>query len=194
MQKLNLHRLYLVLSVIILLIVFVGCGSADDNIFNYNENIKSSDEQQKLGTEISKLYMDISINMTPSKNGIISFQAEPYIQDPALSWEYSLDIKLEDDKIYINDILYEESSLVPPVVLYSDGFLAHANYIDETTDLTTANTLTQIKNCESCYLLETKQDSKAGQQIFVYKINNALYFIRFFDNGQVMRIHSAPIA
>ncbi len=194
MQKLNLHGLYLVLSVIILLIVFVGCGSADDNLFNYNENIQSSDEQQKLGTEISKLYMDISTNMTPSKNGIISFQAEPYIQDPALSWEYSLDIKLEDDKIYINDILYEESSSVPPVVLYSDGFLAHANYIDETTDLTTANTLTQIKNCESCYLLETKQDSKAGQQIFVYKINNALYFIRFFDNGEVMRIHSAPIA
>lgn len=190
----NWRSLFLVLGVVILLIVSVGCGSTGSNINNDKENIQNSEEQQKLGTEINKLYMNVSTNVTTEKNRIVILRAEPYIQDPSLSWQYSFDIKFEDDKIYINDIFYEESSLVSPVVLYSDGFLAHANYIDETTDSTTANTLTEIKNCQSCYLLQTKQDSKAGQKIYVFKIDNVLFFVRFFDNGEVMRIHSAPIA
>ena len=190
----NWRSLFLVLGVVILLIVSVGCGSTGSNINNDKENIQNSEEQQKLGTEINKLYMNVSTNVTTEKNRIVILRAEPYIQDPSLSWQYSFDIKFEDDKIYINDIFYEESSLVSPVVLYSDGFLAHANYIDETTGSTTANTLTKIKNCQSCYLLQTTQDSKAGQKIYVFKIDNVLFFVRFFDNGEVMRIHSAPIA
>ena len=196
MRKLNLHRLFLVLNVVILLIISVSCSRANDSTLSDKENMQSDDEEKpNLGVETGELWNEISTDMTTAteKCETVSFRAEPYIQNPAMSWEYSLDIKIEDGKIYINDILYEESSSVPPVVLYSDGFLAHADYIDEITNSKIANTLTKIQNCESCYLLETKQNSKIGQKISVYEIDNVLYFIRFFDNGEVMRIHYAPI-
>lgn len=51
-----------------------------------------------------------------------------------------------------------------------------------------------IKNSETCYLLETKQDSPVGEKICVYEIDDVFYFVRFYDNGKVMRIHYAPIA
>lgn len=194
MLRLNLRSLFLVLGVVILLVVSVGCDTSDNNSLNNRENIQGTEEQQKLGTEISELCTRIQANMTTANNGEVNFSAEPYIQAPAMSWEYSLDIKIEDGKIYINGVLYEESSSTPPVVLYSDGFLSHADYTDEIYNTEIKNTLTKIKNCESCYLLETEQDSKAGQIISVYEIDNFLYFIRFFDNGEVMRIHYAPIA
>lgn len=194
MLRLNLRSLFLVLGVVILLVVSVGCGTSDNNSLNNKENTQGTEEQQNLGTEISELCTRIQANMTTANNGEVNFSAEPYIQAPAMSWEYSLDIKIEDGKIYINGVLYEESSSTPPVVLYSDGFLSHADYTDEIYNTEIKNTLIKIKNCESCYLLETDQDSKAGQIISVYEIDNFLYFIRFFDNGEVMRIHYAPIA
>lgn len=194
MLRLNLRSLFLVLGVVILLVVSVGCGTSDNNSLNNKDNTQGTEEQQKLGTEISELCTRIQANMTTANNGEVNFSAEPYIQAPAMSWEYSLDIKIEDGKIYINGVLYEESSSTPPVVLYSDGFLSHADYTDEIYNTEIKNTLIKIKNCESCYLLETDQDSKAGQIISVYEIDNFLYFIRFFDNGEVMRIHYAPIA
>lgn len=194
MLRLNLRSLFLVLGVVILLVVSVGCGTSDNNSLNNKENTQGTEEQQNLGTEISELCTRIQANMTTANNGEVNFSAEPYIQAPAMSWEYSLDIKIEDGKIYINGVLYEESSSTPPVVLYSDGFLSHADYTDDIYNTEIKNTLIKIKNCESCYLLETDQDSKAGQIISVYEIDNFLYFIRFFDNGEVMRIHYAPIA
>ena len=194
MLKLNLRSLFLVLGVVILLIVSVGCSSSDGSSLDNRENTQGSVEQQEFGTEISELCASIQSNMTTANDGHVNFIAEPYIQAPALSWEYSLDVKIEDGKIYINGVLYEESSSTPPGVLYSDGFLSHADYTDKINNTEITSTLTKIKDCESCYLLETGQDSKAGQKISVYEIDNFLYFVRFFDNGEVMRIHYAPIA
>ena len=194
MLKLNLRSLFLVLGVVILLIVSVGCGRAADNALYDEDDLLHNAEQQNSNIEVSELCMRLSKNMTTENDGNVTLRAEPYIQSPALSWEYSLDIEIKGGKIYINGVLYEESSSIPPVVLYSEGFLAHASYTDEINDTEITNILTKIKNGESCYLLETSQDSKAGQIISVYEIDDFLYFVRFFDNGKVMRIHYAPIA
>lgn len=194
MLKTNLRSLFLVLGVVILLVVSVGCSSSDGSSIDNMENSQGSVEQQELGTKIGELCARIQTNMTTANDGNIIFSAEPYIQAPALSWEYSLNVKIEDGKIYINSVLYEESSSTPPAVIYSDGFLSHADYTDKINNTEITSTLTKIKDCESCYLLETGQDSKAGQKISVYEIDNFLYFIRFFDDGEVMRIHYAPIA
>ena len=188
MLRLNFRSLFLVLGVVILLIISVGCGRAVDNALHDKDDPLQNEELQKSNIKISE-----SANMTTENDGIVTLRAEPYIQSPALSWEYSLDIEIKDGKIYINGVLYEESSSIPPVVLYSEGFLAHAGYTDEINDTEITNILTKIKNGESCYLLETSQDSKAGQKISVYEIDDFLYFVRFFDNGEVMRIHYAPI-
>ena len=189
MLRLNLRGLFLVLGVVILLIISVGCGRAADNALHDNDDLLHNEGQQNSNIEISE-----SPNMTTENNESVTFCAEPYIQSPGLSWVYALDIEIKDGKIYINGVLYEESFSASPVVLYGDDFLAHAGYTDEKNDTEIANTLTKIKDCESCYLLETGQESKAGQKISVYEIDNFLYFVRFFDNGEVMRIHYAPIA
>lgn len=194
MLKLNLRSLFLVLGVVILLMVFAGCNSSDDNSLNNAESIQDSEEQQKLGVENGGLWTKFQAQTTTANNKSVTFRAEPFIQSPELSWEYSLNVKIEDDKIYINDVPYEESSSVPPAILYSAGFLSHANYTDGINGTEITSTLTKIKDCESCYLLVAEQDSKAGQIISVYEIDNVLYFVRFFDNGEVMRIHYSPIA
>lgn len=194
MQKLNLRSLFLVLGVVILLIAPTGCNNSDSNGINCTESVQGSEEQQKLGVENDGLWTKIQAQMTTANNKPVTFCAEPYIQSPELSWEYSLNIEIKNDKIYINDVLYEESSAASSAVSYSAGFLSHANYTDGINGTEITSTLTKIKNCESCYLLVAEQDSKAGQIISVYEIDNVLYFVRFFDNGEVMRIHYSPIA
>ena len=164
MLRFNSRSLFLVLSVVILLIVSVGCSHTNDNISNDTKDIQSSEVQQNSGTELSRLFTRAAKKVTTENDGVVSFRAEPYIQD-VLSWEYSLDIRIENNKIYINNVLYEVSASVPPVVEYSEGFLTHASHIDETNGTEIASTLTKIKNCESCCLLETQQDSPAGQKI-----------------------------
>ena len=193
MLRFNSRSLFLVLGVVILLIVSVGCNHTNDNISDDNKGVQSSEVQQNSGTELSRLFTRAAKKVTTENDGVVSFSAKPYVQAPELSWVYSFDIKIEGGKIYINGILYEESSSTPPAVLFSEGFLAHVDYTDKVNNTEIASTLTKIKNCESCYRLETKQDSPAGQKISVYEIDNCLYFIRFFDNGEVMRIHYAPI-
>ena len=92
MLKFNLRSLFLVLGVVILLIVFVGCSHTNDNIPDDTKDNQSSEVQPVTP-------------VTTEDDGVISFSAEPYIQEGALSWEYSLDIKIANGKIYIHDIL-----------------------------------------------------------------------------------------
>lgn len=190
MLKLNLQRLLLMIGAITLLVASVGCGNSDGNILSSDKNVQDSKEKPKLETGVGEL----SASFRTDGNEGVTFSAEPYIQAPELSWEYSLDIEIKADKIYINGVLYEKSSSTPPTVLYSDGFLSYAAYTDEISDAEITNILTKIKDCGSCYLLKAEQESKAGQMIYVYEIDNFLYFVRFFDNGEVMRIHRAPVA
>lgn len=192
MPKLNLRSLFLILSVVILLIVAVGCSNFDSNSLNNQEIVQSNKDPQNSNIEISELYARLSTNITTENDGIVILRAEPYF-NPGISWEYSLDIEIKDEKMYINGVLYEESSSVPPVIIYSDSFLAMAAVIDENYNQEITDILQKIKNCDSSYLIETKQDSSAGELISIYEIEGAYYFVRFYDNGEVMRIHYAPV-
>lgn len=175
MLKLKFRVLFLLLGVIILLFAFVGCNYTNDDPSNTTADTTTSNPEEEQ----------------PPK--LVSLRADPYFQG-ALSWEYSLDVKVEDEKIYINDTLYKESSSVPPIILYSEGFLAGADFADKmNNDNEITNTLTKIQNGKPFCVLETDQDSSCGKLLSVYEINGAYYFIRFYDNGDVMRIHSATI-
>ena len=117
------------------------------------------------------------------------FLADFYIQD-VLSWVYSLKIMKEDDKIYINDVLYEYApSAEPPVVLYTPFFFAQAADNQELSEV-----LNKIQESKSCYILKTDENHNFGKKIAIYQIDGAYYFLRFYDdNGYVMRIHRAII-
>lgn len=185
MLKSYLRSLFLLPIMVALLIASVGCGNSNGDSLVSNENVQNSKEHQQTDAEIGELYAKFRAN----DNEFVTFRAETYIQSPEMSWEYSLDVEVKADKIYINGVLYVESSSTPPIVLYSDGFLSYAASFG--TEI--ANTLTKIKDCGSCFLLETEQDSKTGQIISVYEIDDFLYFVRFFDNGEVMRVHRTPV-
>ena len=181
MLRFNSRSLFLVLGVVILLIVSVGCNHTNDNI--------SDDTNDSQSSEVPPV-----TPVTTENDEVVSFRAEPYIQD-VMSWEYSLDINIKNGNIYINNILYKESSSVPPVIVYNEGLLADAAITDKINqNQEMSNTLEKIKNSETCHLLETQQYSPVvGEKLCVYEIDDVLYFVQFYDNGKVMRIHYAPI-
>jgi hypothetical protein len=113
----------------------------------------------------------------------IEFRAEPFLQSNALSWVYSLDVRIEGEVIYLNDVLYDK-------IIYVEGFtLDYGPLFPVVYESITAE-IDKINSQKGCYILETDGDSKAGKKIAMYIIDDTYYFVRFFDDGSVMRIHS----
>ena len=154
MLKLKFRVLFLLLGVIILLFAFVGCNHTVNDPSNNNSDPTASNTGEE---------------QTPN---VVRLQAETYIQQPALSWTYSFGVKVEDDKVYINDSLYEKSTSAPPAILFSEGFLSHADHLDRANNnQEITNTLTKIQNGNPFCVLETTQDGSCGKLLSVYKID-----------------------
>ena len=119
----------------------------------------------------------------------IEFCAEPILQG-VLSWVYSIEVKIDLDNggVYLNNVLYDQISYVEGMNL-DWGVLMPSNLINEI--LTEA--IDKINSQKGCYILETTSESKCGKKIAMYVIDDTYYFLRFFDNGSVMRIHSGTI-
>ena len=135
---------------------------------------------------LPKIVIEIG-GYTDLENQTIEFCAEPFLQDVSLSWMYSLSVKidLDNDGIYLNNILYDQISYVDNYVL-DFGTLMPSDLINEIV----TEAIDKINSQKGCYLLETASESKYGQKIAMYVIGDTYYFIRFFENGQVMRVHS----
>ena len=121
---------------------------------------------------------------------MIKFSAESFRQEVALSACYPISVEIKIKDIYLNYLLYDEVEYVSaPNVTYSTGLLAGA-------DAATAEVLEKIKNSDFCYMLTRSkahpQDSLSAN-IAVYEIDGVYYFLSFFDNGEVMRIHSVKL-
>ena len=135
---------------------------------------------------------------TFSKNfsgGKTSFTAEPYMHAGALNWVYSLEITVEDAKIYINDILYEQvRSYETPVIKYDK--MRFVNFDDSdrpNSEQLLLRILRRIKESKFCYVLETAENAEIGKKIAVYKIDGVFYFVNFSEDGNVLRIHRAIV-
>lgn len=119
----------------------------------------------------------------------VSFTAETYAQDAALSWLYSLEIEIRHEEVYINDIRYEQVIPATPIILScaAERFLV----FDGTSEIT--DTLKAIVNSDCSCVLQASESSGFGKQILVYKIIGTYYFVRTYDNGTIMRVHHASI-
>ena len=126
-------------------------------------------------------YTDIGSNT-------IAFCAEPIFENGAISWMYSMDVKIDNEKIYLNEILYDQVSYVEDVKLDWGTPMSGNNKQEEMMEA-----IGKINSQKGCYILETASESKLGKKIAMYVIGDTYYFIRFFDNGQVMRVHSGTI-
>ena len=125
-------------------------------------------------------YIDIGSNT-------IEFCAEPIFENGAISWMYSMDVKIDNEKIYLNEILYDQVSYVEDVKLDWGTPMSGINKQEEMMEA-----IGKINSQTGCYMLETTGESKYGK-IAMYVIGDTYYFVRFFDNGQVMRVHSGTI-
>lgn len=136
-----------------------------------------------------KIVIEIGEYVELDDSRVIEFCADPFLQSNSLSWMYSMNVKIDMDneKIYLNDIPYGVSYVdnVEP----DFSFLAPGPYVNEKI----TEVLDQISSQKGRYLLETQGESKFGQTLAMYVIGDTYYFIRFFDNGSVMRIHAGTI-
>lgn len=134
----------------------------------------------KIVVEIGE-YIDL-------ENQTIEFCAEPILENGAISWMYSINVKIDNEKIYLNEILYNHVSYVENMKLDWGTPMSGGGREELMID-----TIGKINGQKGCYILETTGESKLGQKIAMYVIGDTYYFIRFFDNGQVMRVHSGTI-
>jgi hypothetical protein len=100
-----------------------------------------------------------------------------------------MNVSVDDDTIYLNNWVYDKISYVENFdIRYGEAIIAAAQtkgYIE---------VLEKLKNAPGCYIIETDQENpKFGQKLAIYKFDNRYYFVNFYENGDVLRIHSAKI-
>ena len=120
----------------------------------------------------------------------IEFCAEPILENGAISWMYSMNVKIDigNGGIYLNDVLYDQISYIEGVELDWGTPISGINKVEMMREA-----ISKINGQKGCYILETTSESKYGKIIAMYVIGNDYYFIRFFDSGTVMRVHSGTV-
>lgn len=132
----------------------------------------------------------------PFGEGPSTFMAPLFVQPPDLSWGPTLNIRVENGKIYINDYLYESVGILDnPQVSYTEALVWGLEVEKENSEIaetreTAANKLVileTIKNHTSCYVLETQANAKYGTKIAVFYIDGEYYLLNAVDED-VIRI------
>ncbi len=119
--------------------------------------------------------------------GEITFTATQIAGDIALSAWFSPEIKIDSEHIYIGNALYDQVTYTEDFeLIYSEGLLLYAERED-----TLMAVLEMLQDHKGCYILETEDNSKCGKRVLVYDVNDTLYFLSSYDNGEVMRIFTA---
>lgn len=170
-----------------------ACNQSDDN------------ERTTLDNTSESTTSDNSTDAETQKNNVIptpcgddlfggedlSFNAGLFAQYVGLSWGYTLNITVDDGKIFLNDILYENAGTISnPTIVYNQALLQYFELEEDKEEK--SDVLEKIKNSETCYVLETQADSKYGQKIAVYYIDGVYYFLNSVD-GMPSRIHCAIV-
>ena len=226
MLKWNFIRLFILFGVIIFIFSFVGCGRGNEASLNNN------DEPKTEGDKLNSGYIDDTpLNNTNDAQddgdqqsqpdgetdewkqlfaenfeGKVSFTADHYMQNPALSWSYSLEVTVDNESIFINDILYKQSpSFDPPAFSYGTMAIIDQDILRQLSESQNPDQmyeelekeasaiLKKLEESKSCYILETDTDTKLGKKIVVYKVDDAFYFVNFYESGHVLRIHRAVV-
>ena len=122
------------------------------------------------------------------ENETVEFCADPFLQHMSLSWVYSINVRIDNGKFYLNECLYDKVSYVENHVLDFNQLIPAL-----TVDKKISEELDKINSQTGCYILETESASGCGKTLLMYVIGDTYYFIRLFENGTVMRIHSGTI-
>ena len=175
MRKTKLMRTVIMMLLFSCLVAaFVGCESLQDSGVSHKEKF------------IEQLKQDADVD-----SGTIEFTADPFAQGISLSWMYSIDVKIDNGNIYLNDDLYDNVEIISnPEITYNTELFGCTDTFD---DEKVADVLGKIKNSESCYMLETKNSDGTSKEIAVYRIDGVYYFLSFLEDYEVLRIHFSNI-
>ena len=131
---------------------------------------------------ILKMQNDVGINENPTE-----FIAEPFAQNASLSWVYSINIKVVENEIYLNDIQYGSVELVDNFLTVNEAWLIKLN--DDVSDEEYHSIIQVIKGCKKCYLLKIESNDAVSEQTAIYIIDGVYYFMTFDKSNEVIRIH-----
>lgn len=134
-----------------------------------------------------KIVIEIGNYVEPDSQ-VTEFTAEPFIQPVGLSWVYSMNVRIDNGKIYLDGYPYDMTYTEDYTLNYSNSLLP-GPYADDIT----LDELYNLRSQKGCYVLEADGVSKYGERLIMYVIDDTYYFIRFFENGEIMRIHSGTV-
>lgn len=118
----------------------------------------------------------------PADGTSYSFRAGLYAQQAIFSYAAPMDLELTSEGLYIDDHLYR---LVSKPEGMNIRFSENAWYFEDVD-----NVLDRLLSCEEFYYLQ----AAGGQSspIAVCELDGVYYFLSFFGNGEVTRVHSIP--
>ena len=181
----------LMLGVILLLSAIVGCDpvepSGDPSLTAGESNAAT------VGTQATTASRSLPRGEITTEATAFCFCAEIYIQSSAMSSWFSLNFRIEEDKIYIQDNLYEKIPVGErPAILYHENLLYDAVVYDrENGNQEISDTMQRIKDSEPHCVLKCND---SPSPVVVYKFNDLYFFVTFYEfNGNlyVHRIHYA---
>jgi hypothetical protein len=159
-----------------------GCGfkANEDTLVEFSETNLS--DKQKLVEQFKQDFGDNS--------GTILFTADTFAQDMTLSWMYSIDVRITDNNIYLNDDLYDDVTIIDGSQISCDEKLIKGASA-ETSDDECSRIIQSIISCESIYVLESEKDDGNTKKIAIYIIDDSYYFLSFHPDADigVIRIH-----
>lgn len=140
-------------------------------------------------TDKEKFINQIKYDFNSFVNGkTIEFTVEPFAQLADLSAMFSIDFKILESCIYLNDILYDSIKVIgSPEISYNNALLASAN--ESVTNDEVVTIMQKMQNSETCYILETESTTAKAKKIAVYIIDGKYYFVNFSNSNELIRIH-----
>lgn len=124
----------------------------------------------------------------PFGNVQTSFTAETFAQDSTMSAMFSLKVRIDSEKIYLNDALYEcVGTIENPTITYIQSLLWDVEKYENAEEK--LEILEKIKNSATCYLLGPTEET-GRKAMLLYYIDGVYYFSDSI-NGKPSRIHYA---
>ncbi len=152
---------------------FAGCN---------RENKDDLTDKEKFINQIKQDFNCISDCDT------IEFTAEPFAQLADLSAMFSIDFKIYEGRIYLNDILYDSIKVIDsPEISYNNALLTSVNESATNDELFTV--MQKMQSSETCYMLETESTAAKSKKIAVYVIDGKYYLVNFSNSDELIRIH-----
>ena len=161
-------------------ILLISCIST---LFAGCEIIPKNHEADKQAL-INQLMQDFD---TSDNEDSVEFIAKELAQEGYLSSSFPIDVKINNNEIYIHNILFDRVYIDnSPEISYNKSSLISID--DSVMDEEVFEIISKIQKINSCYMLESGENNF---KFAFYKINDTYYLLSFFakEKSEIVRIY-----